>query len=383
MSILSSRPAGLSKEAQSPAAGAGKAVAATHHAFYRGDHASFLATDPDLEREDAFSEFVMKGLAPPTPFITKQTAVLGFGSCFAGHIQHYLHRRGYNVASRNKWHSYVIHMSEGFVNSYSIRQQFEWAFENKVPAVSLWHDKSSEAVAYDEQVRVQTRTLFEATEVFIITLGLSEVWYDEPTGEVFWRAVPTKLYDPARHKFRLTTPEENLDNLHRIHTLIRTNNPKASIVFTLSPVPLTATFRPLGCAIASSVSKAILRTAIDSFMTEVGSADDRVFYFPSYEVVLDFFNNSFMEDRRHVHGHVLDFNMKLFERYFCASGPTDADIARTYRRAHALDQRVGTFGHWSVHRRPNPLHGRKRERPPLLVRVVKLAERIKSGFRSG
>ena len=351
--------------------------------FFRGEHANFNPVEPSLDRADAFSEFVLKGLAPAAPFITKQMSILGFGSCFAGHIQHYLHKRGYEVISRNKWRTYVIHMHEDFVNTFSILQQFEWAFNNKAPSVQLWHDKSGSTITYDEQVRLDTRAVFDATQVFIVTLGLSEVWYDEPTGEVFWRAVPERVYDPERHKFRLTTAEENLDNIKRIHSLIRQNNPNATLILTLSPVPLLATFRPIGSMIANAVSKAVLRTALDRFMTEVAASDERVFYFPSYEVVLNCFNNPLMEDRRHIHGHVLNFNMKLFERYFCTSGLDDKDIARAYGKARTLDRRVGTFGHWSVHRPGHPLHGGKRNNPPVLVRAVKAIERIRSGFRSG
>jgi len=63
------------------AAAVGKATGLKYHAFYRGEHANFLPADPDFDREDAFSEFITKGLATPAPFITKHTTVLGFGSC--------------------------------------------------------------------------------------------------------------------------------------------------------------------------------------------------------------------------------------------------------------------------------------------------------------
>ena len=60
---------------------------------------------------------------------------------------------------------------------------------------------------------------------------------------MLWRAVPSNVYDPSRHHFRVTTVDENVANLRRIVELIRSHVPQASIVFTLSPVPLAATFR--------------------------------------------------------------------------------------------------------------------------------------------
>ena len=89
------------------------------------------------------------------------------------------------------------------VNTYAIRQQFEWAWEGKVPEVSLWHGYDGQEFGYDEAIRLETKRIFDAAEVFIVTLGLSEVWYDEPTGHVFWRAVPKENFDPSRHKFRV------------------------------------------------------------------------------------------------------------------------------------------------------------------------------------
>ena len=51
---------------------------------------------------------------------------------------------------------------------------------------------------------------------------------------------------------------------------MRRHNPRAHIVFTLSPVPLNATFRGVSCVSANSVSKAILRVAVDELLREEG-----------------------------------------------------------------------------------------------------------------
>lgn len=118
--------------------------------------------------------------------------------------------------------------------------------------------------------------------MFIITFGLSEIWYDETTGEVFWRAVPTENFDATRHKFRVATQAENLRTMQAIYSLIRKHRPDAPIVFTLSPVPLTATFRPISAVVASAASKASLRGALDEFFAD--SMAHGAFYFPSYEL---------------------------------------------------------------------------------------------------
>ena len=81
----------------------------------------------------------------------------------------------------------------------------------------------------------------------------------------------------------MSTTAENSDNLARIRELIRDVKPTAPIIFTLSPVPLMATFRPVSCVTASSVSKAILRVSIDELMRTF-SADDRLLYLQSYGI---------------------------------------------------------------------------------------------------
>ena len=83
---------------------------------------------------------------------------------------------------------------------------------------------------------------------------------------------------------------ENVANLREIVRLIRKHVPRAAIVFTLSPVPLSAdcllhqvplsadcllhqvplaaTFRGVSCVTANAASKAILRVAVDELMRE-------------------------------------------------------------------------------------------------------------------
>jgi hypothetical protein len=134
--------------------------------------------------------------------------------------------------------------------------------------------------------------------------------------EVLWRAVPSYLFDESVHGFRVSTTAENYDNLARIRALIRDVKPTAPIIFTLSPVPLMATFRPVSCVTASSVSKAILRVSIDELMRTF-SADDRLLYFPSYEIVKDCVVDPYLDDNRHPKPEVVSFVMETFERHYC------------------------------------------------------------------
>jgi hypothetical protein len=295
-------------------------VARFHGSWYRGPHTNFIPSKAQLRDPGAVDRYILHGWTPEAPFIDKTSRITAFGSCFAQHLTQYLHTAGYNILGRHlDLHSHIIRFGEGMVNTFAVRQQLEWALEDKDFPENLWFGADKEIASLDPSIRVETKEIISTTEVFVITLGLSEIWYDKKTGEAFWRAIPSDLFDPNRHGFRVSSPEENYANLVRIRDLIRASRSGAKIIFTLSPVPLMATFRPISCLTASSVSKAILRVAVDQLMRD--SADDAdMFYFPSYEIVKEFFLDPYRDDNRHPKPEVVEFIMKTFERHFCIPG---------------------------------------------------------------
>jgi len=294
----------------------------TSYTWYRGESTNFLPGKDALLSPDGIADFVVRGWEPAEPFIDRSTNFTAFGSCFAAHISEWLAKRNYNILTKQEsGKAYVIRCGEGLVNTFAILGQFEWAFENRVPEGEFWHGYDAEAFGYDDTIRRETRDIFLSTDLFILTFGLSEVWYDKPTGEVFWRAVPMDKFDPGRHGFRLTTPEENAANIERIYGLIRRHVPKAKAILTLSPVPLIATFRSMPCISASTVSKATLRIAIDQVIGAHRN-DGVLHYWPSYEIVMEAFADNWEADRLHVKWPILDYVMTLFEAIWCRQGPS-------------------------------------------------------------
>ncbi|MCB2117400.1 MAG: GSCFA domain-containing protein [Rhodobacteraceae bacterium] len=289
--------------------------------WFRGEHTNYNPTVARMTGTDAASRFVLQGWVPERPMIRPDTQITAFGSCFAANISNWLSRRNYRVLNKDEAakSAYVVACGEGMVNSFVIRQQFEWAWENRTFEGALWHGYKAEEYGYDPAVQAETKRIFDETDFFILTFGLSEVWYDQPTGNVFWRSIPKDSYDPARHKFRVSTVEENKDNLRAIYALIRKHRPDAHVLFTLSPIPLVATFRDNSCLTSNAVSKAVLRVAIDEVVREFRE-DGHLGYWPSYELVTDVFHNPFKPDRRHPKNRVLDYIMTLFEHVWCEEG---------------------------------------------------------------
>jgi hypothetical protein len=299
--------------------------------WFRGDQINRAPSLADLTPVEAVRDHVLTGWMPDAPLIDRTTKITAFGSCFAANISSWLGQRNYRVSAKdeNAQKAYVVRIGEGMVNSFVIRQQFEWAWEGKTFDQPLWHGYRAEDFGYDPEVQAQTRALFDETDVFVLTFGLSEVWYDEVTRNVFWRTVPKDVYDPARHKFRVSTVKENRDNITAIYRMIRKHRPDAKIILTLSPVPLIATFRDTSCISANAVSKSVLRVALDEVMRSYGP-EGHLFYWPSYEIVMDVFGAPFMPDRRHLPKPVLDFIMMQFEEVWCKDEGDRASLTEAW-----------------------------------------------------
>jgi hypothetical protein len=281
------------------------------------------------EQADAIEELVLPGWVPPEPPLTPDSKVLAVGSCFARQVAFHLWERG-------QGHGEVgLFVIDGrLLTTFAILRHFEWAlgkrelesdetlyventqsFRMGVPKRGGRMTRELVPLPLDDETRGRTREVIEASDAFIFTLGLAEMWFSKATGEAFLAAVPRLAYDPERHENRLTTVAENRDNLVRLVRAIREKRPDAPIVFSLSPQRMIATFRPMSCVTANVLGKSILRAAIEEAMGELG--DEQVYYWPSYEIVTEAFGrDGYRDDGRHVDSNVSKVIVDLFARYF-------------------------------------------------------------------
>ncbi|MCD6074649.1 MAG: hypothetical protein K0Q70_1532 [Rhodospirillales bacterium] len=292
------------------------------HPWYRL-LAKRLPRRPQLSSQEGFEQFFLEGFLPPAPVIRRGDWIATIGSCFAQHLSSSLaNRNGTVIDTPDENHLFV---NDSFFTSFVLREAFEYAFgadetrdhwrygDTRDPST-----KTSNPREYAYSVDAVRRALTPG-DAYVITLGLSEIWYNKTTGYVYPSGVNITAYDPDVHGFRVSTVEENYENLEAIRRLIRANRGSVPIVFTLSPVPLEATFRQINCVAANSVSKAILRLAIDRLI-ESNTDDKNLFYFPSYEIVLGYFVDSFMSDMRHVKPNIITFVVDQFYRKFVIEG---------------------------------------------------------------
>lgn len=130
-------------------------------------------------------------------------------------------------------------------------------------------------------IRGLTRAI-RGADVFVFTLGLTEGW--ESTDGQPYAACPGTMggsFDPARHRFVNYRAAAIRADMDRSFALLRHMNPDIHLLLTVSPVPLTATASGDHVLVATTRSKAVLRTVAG----EMAEDDPRVDYFPSYEII--------------------------------------------------------------------------------------------------
>ena len=274
--------------------------------------------------------------------ITRVTPIASMGSCFAREIRKVLLSEGYSYITEEAHHRAAVHASaawERTYNTFSIRQIFEYTFKQWAPERRWWvspetgtiQDPYRRIILYDSveaaeadfaQHRRHSRRALEKAEVFILTLGLTEIWEDRNDGSVI--CIPTGPYvkeggDMDRYRFRVSRHQENLENLERIYEIMAEHNPECKFLVTVSPVHLFATFREDADIITASCnSKSTLRAVTDEFV----SRHDNVFYFPAFEMatiyrpMINAYIFSDGKENFHVNRDTVDFIMSQFFRLY-------------------------------------------------------------------
>lgn len=236
------------------------------------------------------------------------------GSCFAQHIARYLNKAGKKTYIAELPHPLVAEFggevdsyklfSARYGNIYTARQcleLFKQAF-NQIPMIEDFVEQDGRV--YDllrpnaipdgfpgiEEARADRRyhlecvkKLFETTDVFVFTLGLTECWYNATGGHTYPVCPGTArgTYIPEIHRFRNLTFMEVIADLDLLVKGLKEVNPGLNIIFTVSPVPLVATYTDNNVLVASSYSKSVLRAVCG----EIETRYNYVQYFPSFEIV--------------------------------------------------------------------------------------------------
>ncbi|WP_420136642.1 GSCFA domain-containing protein [Sphingomonas sp.] len=237
------------------------------------------------------------------------------GSCFAQHVARHLAASGFNYLVTETAHPIVPNeaaraagygvYTARYGNIYTtlqLVQLFDRAYGQFTPAEDVWQAdgggivdpfrptiqpggfvSEAEMRADRAQHLGHVRTAFETLDVLIFTLGLTEAWVSRRDGAAFplCPGVAGGVFDPARHAFHNLRVGEVRAQIEGFAKRLRSVNPSARIVLTVSPVPLAATASGNHVLPATLYSKSVLRAAAQEAAEDL----ERVFYFPSYEII--------------------------------------------------------------------------------------------------
>lgn len=286
--------------------------------------------------------------------------IFTIGSCFARNIEKALASRGFDVVTRrilSAGHTLFKHRAN-ILNNYgvpSILNELRWALDEDHPfdadanLFELYPDRfvdihlpAAIRPASRDEVLEQRKVITEITgevrncRVVIMTLGLTEVWFDRQAG-LYLNYSPRRALvakHPDRFELHVLSFTDTLAYLRQIVELLRAKCGTAQrILLTVSPVPLTATYTDRDVLVANGLSKAVLRTAADEIIAE----NDHIDYFPSYEsITLSARDAAWEDDQRHVKQAAIDLNIsRMIESYVSREPQKIADLGTLIAKARA------------------------------------------------
>jgi hypothetical protein len=186
------------------------------------------------------------------------------------------------------------------------------------------------------------REMFIATNVFIFTAGLTECWMSTADGAAYpiCPAVVSDTVDPDSYRFHNFETAEVREDLDLFVEKLKAVNPGVKVIFTVSPVPLVATYERRHVLISTTYSKSALRAATQ----EVAEKRDFVEYFPSYEIITGSFNKGayFEDDLRSVKQVGVDHVMRTFIHHYVPSAQSETVASSGVERSlkSAIEEQI-------------------------------------------
>ena len=267
------------------------------------------------------------------------------GSCFAQHISRHFKKNGYNVLDveppppglpENLHQKFGFSMySARYGNIYTVRQLLqlaqeaagEWTPQNYIwekngkfydalrPAVEPEGLDSPEEVIAHRQFHIsRVKELFENFDLFIFTLGLTEMWVHKETGTVYPTAPGTLVgeFDDQLYKFQnaqFSSIIGDFNLFQQVLKKIRGGKPFKCLL-TVSPVPLTATASRKHVLQSTIYSKSTLR----SVAGQLSANQSHIDYFPSFELVTNpkIHSSAFADNLRSVKDETVEMVMRHF-----------------------------------------------------------------------
>ena len=283
---------------------------------------------PQKSRELITDDDIISKYETPK-IVNKNTNITTIGSCFAQRLSEWLIKNNFNY-NDGGW--------DRVYSPRNIKQILQMAFEpNKLDITEPFWDfngdwgdpyvKESSGRPkklpnnFDDAIKKQKeyyskfkKTLLEC-EVLIITYGQTEVWsHKESPNTAFYAAPFVGIKNgEENHICKDLTIDEIKEETIEIIRIMKENNPKCIIIFSISPIPLVAT---INNDYSAYISANISKTKLHSATLEVIKDHKEIYYMPSFEFVNAHPYQSFKNDGRHVPQFFADKIMVMFSKLF-------------------------------------------------------------------
>jgi hypothetical protein len=312
------------------------------HCFWRRAIAGVRASDVDPVVRAKFK-------------IKRQDRIATAGSCFAQHIARHLSQNGFDYFVTETAHPLVAHLVDDYNyglftarygNIYTSRQLLQTinrAYGLFTPQDDAWPIGDGRVVdPYRPQIQpdgfsslaelaqdrrqhfAAIRRAVEELDVFVFTLGLTEMWRYRADGAAYplCPGVAGGTFDADEHEFVNLGVLDVVSDLTAAINIIISRNNKARFILTVSPVPLIATAEDRSVLVSTTYSKSVLRVAAE----DVATRYENVAYFPSYEIITGNYTQGryFADGLRDVTEEGVSHVMRLFMKHY-ADEQSDAD----------------------------------------------------------
>lgn len=255
------------------------------------------------------------------------------GSCFSNEMSQKFEYNGYELLANPFGTVY---------NSRAILNQFKWLCDDYFDInsfiaphdddwVSLLHNTSfrhqdqSKLMDMIAEVKKQSLSFLEQSDYCFITLGTSSVYQHFSSNRIV--ANNQKLAGSEFKQLDLSS-EEITKDLEQIAIRLKELKPDVNIIVTISPVR----HQRLGM-VANQRSKARLVLAMEDFVKQ-----SNVYYFPSYEIVLDELRDYrfYSDDLVHVNRLAADYMWDKLSTSFL--NPDESHIREEVKKYRKLQQ---------------------------------------------
>lgn len=232
------------------------------------------------------------------------------GSCFAVEIRKVLLKKELNLFPLEKENSFIYYNAPNILLEFerpkelnnTYYQNTDGMFQNPFRRMARYRTLDR-AIFHTERLNKLFEKWINEADIFIITLGMSEV-FEAENGYIMsnhpqYALLKTRSNVPAT--FKLLSKEDNYRAIKRIAEIAYPR----PIIFTVSPIPLERTFRKIPLEQANSESKQNLLDAVQMLLFD---KMDNVYYYDSYEYAteLNKKENIYKEDKRHVKEEVVE-----------------------------------------------------------------------------